>query len=83
MNDLSDRLDALVIMALLSLLGFALWALVFVNIPEKNETLFAAVVGTVLGGGLGAYIQYRWGSSKGSQAKDATIANLTAKVPDQ
>lgn len=82
MNDTASRLDALVIVALIFLLGSALYILAFVSIPDKNSSLFAAIVGGVIGSGLTAYIQNRWGSSKGSAAKDTTIAALT-KAADQ
>ncbi len=78
-----DRLDALVIFGFLVLLGGVLAALVFRTIPADNMPLFAALSSGVLGSGLGAYVGFRWGSSKGSAAKDATIATLAAKAPDQ
>ena len=82
MNE-DNRLDALVIVGLLFMVGSALFVLAFVNIPDKNQSLFAAIVGGVIGSGLTAYVQNRWGSSKGSAAKDATITALTQKVADQ
>ena len=81
--DETSRLDQLVIVALLFLLGSALFILAFVDIPDKNSSLFSAIIGGVIGSGLTAYIQNRWGSSKGSAAKDATIAAALQKVPDQ
>ena len=82
MNE-DNRLDALVIVGLLFMVGSALFVLAFVNIPDKNQSLFAAIVGGVIGSGLTAYVQNPWGSSKGSAAKDATITALTQKVADQ
>lgn len=76
-NTRGDRmLDAAVIIGLLFILASAIYILAFVNIPEKNETLFAALLGTVVGGGVMAYINNRWGSSKGSAEKDKTIAAI-------
>lgn len=83
MTEGNDRLDALVIFGFLVLIGGVLWSLVFETIPDKNMPLFAALSSGVLGSGLGAYVGYRWGSSKGSAAKDETITQLTQKVPNQ
>lgn len=69
-------LDAAVIIGLLFLIGSAIFILAFVNIPEKNGTLFAAVVGTVVGAGLMAYVNNRFGSSKSSAAKDDALATI-------
>ena len=58
-------LDFIVVIGLLVLIGYIFMALTFVNIPEKNATLFAALAGGVVGSSLTAYVQWRWGSSKG------------------
>lgn len=83
MTDSISRLDALVVFVLLILLGFVLYALVYQPIPKDNMTLFAALSTGTVGMGLGSYIGYRFGSSKGSTAKDDAITELTKKVPDQ
>jgi hypothetical protein len=83
MNDLTDRLDAFVVVSLVLLLGGILAALVFVPIPKDNVELFSALASGVVGAGVGAYVGYRFGSSKGSAAKDQTISALSAKVPSQ
>lgn len=75
-----NRLDAAVVILLLFLLGFGLDALVFVNIPDKNQTLLAAIFGGVIGAGVTSYINWRWGASKSSGDKDAAIATLSDKV---
>lgn len=74
-------LDVIVVAGLLLLIGGILVALAFVNIPEKNETLFAALGGGVIGSGLTAYINYRWGSSRSSATKDSTIAAMASDTP--
>lgn len=81
MND--NRLDAAVVLSLIVLLGGVLLILAFVQIPKDNLTLFGSIGSGVVGAGIAAYIGYRWGSSKGSQAKDDAIATLTNKVADQ
>ena len=76
-------LDVIVVLGLLFLMGSALYILAFVNIPDKNSSLFSALVGGVIGAGLMAYINNRWGSSRGSLAKDATIATLATTASTQ
>lgn len=76
-------LDAVVILGLLFLMCSALYILAFVNIPDKNSSLFSALVGGVIGAGMMAYINNRWGSSKGSATKDATIATLATTASTQ
>lgn len=75
MNDPNTRLDAFVVIGLLLLLAGILATLAHVPIPKDNQTLFAALAMAV-SSGLSLYLGYRWGSSKGSAAKDATIADL-------
>lgn len=77
-----DKLAAFVVVALVFILGSVLYILAFVDIPDKNQTLFASIAGGVVGASIMAYINNRYGSSKGSAAKDATIADLTTKVKD-
>lgn len=72
----ADKLDAAVILLLMVMLGGVLAVLAFVNIPDKNETLFAAIAGGVVGASFTAYIQWRWGSSKGSAMKDQALADM-------
>lgn len=81
--DGDSSLDKLVISGLLFLLGAAVFVLAFVTIPPKNEDLFSALVGGVIGASIMAFINNRYGSSKGSAAKDATIASLAQKAPDK
>ena len=83
MNDTDDRLATFVIVALLFLLGASVFILAFVAIPKENADLFSALVGGVIGASVMAFINNRFGSSKGSAAKDNTIAALTSKVADQ
>jgi hypothetical protein len=80
-KDISNWLDALIISGLLFLLGSAVYILAFVTIPPKNEDLFSALVGGVIGASLMAYVNNRWGSSKGSATKDNTIQALVGQTP--
>lgn len=77
------RLPTLVIVGLLFLLGAAVFILAFVKIPQGNEDLFSALVGGVIGASIMAYMNHQFGSSVSSAAKDATIADLSKKLPDQ
>ncbi len=52
----------------LGMLGFNLYAIVFLNIPEKNETLFTHFMGIIEGVALSIF-SYYFGSSKGSSDK--------------
>ena len=78
-EDIADRqaerrLDAGLIFALLFLLAAEMGVLGFVQIPQQNQTLFAAgmtLINTVISG----YAGYRWGSSASSQSKDKVIAS--------
>ena len=74
-----SRLDAALVLGLLIILGGAVAVLAFVAVPKDNQSLLAALLGAVVGGGLTAYVNYRWGSSRGSAAKDETIAALAKK----
>lgn len=65
------------------LLAAVLGILAFVAIPKENQQLFTALASGVIGSGVGTFIGFRWGSSKSSQAKDATIASLADPTPPQ
>lgn len=76
----TDPTDTIFGGAFLGLLAAILFILAFVTIPDKNMTLFTSLASGVIGSGVGTFIGFRWGSSKSSQAKDATIAQM--KNPD-
>ncbi len=46
-----------------------------------NDELLGNVVAFILGGGLSSVTQFYFGSAKGSQAKDQTIAQLATPSP--
>lgn len=78
-----DRtLDAAFIFAMLFLMGSAVFILGFHDIPKDNMPLFAALTSGTVGSSIGAYVGYRWGSSKGSQAKDDTIVQMASQTKD-
>lgn len=72
---MDNRLDAAVVLLLILLVAGVLAALAFVAIPDKNMTLFASLAGGIVGSSFTAYIQWRWGSSKGSAMKDQALAD--------
>ncbi len=74
-DPIDQRLDAAIIFALIFVMVAALGILAFVNIPAQNQTLFTTVV-TGIVGFIGIYVGFRWGTSKSSAAKDATIASV-------
>jgi hypothetical protein len=47
--------------------------LAFVQIPQQNQTLFAAGM-TLLSSVITGYAGYRWGSSASARTKDKVIA---------
>lgn len=68
--------DDLLGLSLIALLSAVMAALAFVSIPSANVQLFTALA-MVIAGGVGTFLGFKWGSSKSSQAKDATIAAMT------
>ncbi len=63
MNTSTSTLDAALVLVTLLLLGGGLAALAFVNIPDKNLPIFAALLTGLVGSVIGAYAGFRWGSS--------------------
>lgn len=76
MNDTNNtaRLDAILIVGYLILLAAVILILSDHPIPKDNMSLFAALAMGVHTG-LGIYIGYRWGSSRGSAMKDQALAD--------
>jgi hypothetical protein len=56
--------------------------LVFVEIPEKNQSVLYSLGGQLVAGWLMG-MGYFWNSSATSKVKDATIATLTTTVKDK
>jgi hypothetical protein len=68
-----NRVGALVAIALLILQGFALYALVFLGIPEGNNNALMFVLGS-LSGNVTAVVSFFFGSSSSGKAKDDALA---------
>ena len=64
--------DILVAAVVIGFFSF-LFVLAFVNIPKENKDLLNMLLGAYIVN-MGIIIQYRFGSSKSSVAKDETIA---------
>jgi uncharacterized membrane protein YeaQ/YmgE (transglycosylase-associated protein family) len=71
--------EAAVVFSLIFLLAMILGVLAFVPIPDKNQTLFTSLASGVVGAGVGAFLNFRWGSSASSKAKDDTISKMAGK----
>ena len=66
-------------LTMIGLLAAALGGLMFVPVPTDNRDLAIAIVTGVLGASVKDIVGYYFGSSKGSAAKDETIARLSAR----
>lgn len=64
----TDWMQVIVGILGLSMLGFNLYAIVFLDIPEKNNILFVHFMGIIEGVALSIF-SYYFGSSKGSKDK--------------
>lgn len=67
-----DAFGVCLLVAVLVVLG----VLAFVDIPKENVELFTAIASGVIGASFVMWCNYRWGSSRGSAAKDVTIATM-------
>lgn len=74
-----SKLDSAIILLLIFLAFVVVMLLAFVAIPDKNLPILSAFASAAVTGPLGIYFGFRWGSSKTSQDKDATIATMAAK----
>lgn len=75
-KSVESPLDAGIIMILLLMLTGSLAVLAFVTVPHDNLPVFIALASNGIVAPIVAYVSFRWGSSKGSQAKDETIASM-------
>jgi hypothetical protein len=72
-------LDPLALLFVAGFMAFA-FALLFVEVPEKNTTLVNMIAGSWITF-VGAITSFRWGSSDGSKNKDVTIAKVITEAP--
>ncbi len=69
----SERLDAVVVILALLIVGGVAAALVFARIPDNQLAVLASIASGILGTVVGSYAGYRWATSK--QASE-TIADM-------
>lgn len=76
-----NRAGAFVAVALVTILAFVTWALVYHEVPDKNSNALLLVLG-VLTANVGVIVGFFYGSSVANQKKDDTIKTLadTAKT---
>ena len=63
----------------LLLFGFIAYVIVFVTVPEENQTLFHHLVGMIEGAVAIKVFNYYFGSSKGSSDKNVLMSNNRSK----
>lgn len=65
--------------ALVGLLGFALWALVYVKVPTENNNTLTLLIG-ILSANIGMVVGFFFGSSQGSRKAAETLANIASSA---
>lgn len=75
---------SLIGLTLVGLLGFSLWALVYVEVPQANNNTLTVLIG-ILSANIGMVVGFFFGSSQASGKKDDIIATQakTAQVAGQ
>jgi len=54
-----------------------IFTLMFHEVPKDSQAVVYSLLGTVVGTGLGSILQFKFGSSSGSEKKtDSLIANM-------
>jgi uncharacterized membrane protein YeaQ/YmgE (transglycosylase-associated protein family) len=73
-RDPVNTLDAIVVVGALLIIGGAVAALVFANIPKDNLAILASIVAGLAGTVIGGYAGYRWGASEALKRAQAASA---------
>lgn len=60
-------LDAILVVGLLALLAYAMWALITREIPQAQLAILSSLVSGAVVGTLGLYAGSRWGNKKPSE----------------
>jgi len=76
----NDTLDAIVVIGVLLIVGFSVWVLAYVTVPQANLPILSAVVSGLIGTVIGGYAGYRWGASKNTPKTVATADSGSASV---
>lgn len=77
-----EFIDIVLVCAGVAMVPGIILILAFANIPDKNMPVLAGLIGFVSGTWLGAVINNRFGSSKGSATKDGVIADIAKKAAE-
>lgn len=62
---------------LIALLGFATWALIFVEVPDKNQNALLILIG-ILSTNVGQVVSFFFGSSSTDKKSSETISTLAS-----
>lgn len=62
-SEIGSRLDAMLVIGALVLVGGVLGGLFFARVPQANLPIIASLAGFLAGSILGGYAAYRWGAS--------------------
>lgn len=75
-NGARDWIAGIVAVALIALLGGALYALFRITVPDANHDVLLVVIG-MLTGSVATIVNYFYGSSKGDARKDNLLATMS------
>ena len=69
--------------AMIVMLSWALWALLFAKIPDENRDLFIALSSGVVGAAVKDVVSYYVGSSKGAADANARVDAVIEATKDK
>lgn len=69
--------------AMVALLSWSLWALLFASIPDENRDLFIALASGVVGAAVKDVVSYYVGSSKGAADANARVDAVIEATKDK
>ena len=82
----TNRLDAVLVILALIILGGAMLVLAFVHVPQENLPILASLASGILGTVIGSYVGFRWGASDASKrppaAPQAVAVAVSEPAPD-
>lgn len=80
MHRAPDIVAGVVAVAVLAILGFIAWALVYMPIPQENQNAITVLLG-VVAAQVSGVVGYYFGSSASSKAKDVALADAAKRTP--
>lgn len=69
--------------AMIAMMGWALWALLFAKIPDENRDLFIALCSGVVGAAVKDIVSFYVGSSKGAADANARVDAVIEATKDK